>query len=168
VTGHSHDLSDSAPHHPGAQDTNLRALFHMARIYASSPAGYQLTAARRWRFPFEQAAITTAINSARSQLGPPAEDAAEAEGQELTWPEAVQYARRARAERKRLRQGWAALTPTALQVVELIGEGLTNQQIAERLIMGRATVKPHLQHIFAKLDINSRTQLAAQVTRRNG
>jgi DNA-binding CsgD family transcriptional regulator len=80
----------------------------------------------------------------------------------------VQYAPRARGERKRTRQGWAALTPTELQVVELIGEGMTNQQIAERLIMGRATVKTHVEHIFAKLDINSRTQLAAQATRRNG
>jgi DNA-binding CsgD family transcriptional regulator len=122
----------------------------------------------RWRFPFEHSALTTAINSSRSQLGPAAADVAEIEGRELTWPEAVQYARRARGERKRPRQGWAALTPTELQVVELIGEGLTNQQIAERLIMGRATVKTHLEHIFAKLDINSRTQLAAQVTRRNG
>jgi DNA-binding CsgD family transcriptional regulator len=120
-----------------------------------------------WRFPFEHAAIDTTIDSARSQLGPPTADAAEAEGRELTWPEAVQYARRARGERKRPRQGWAALTPTEVQVVELIGEGLTNQQIAERLIMGRATVKTHLEHIFAKLDINSRTQLAAEVTRRN-
>jgi predicted ATPase/class 3 adenylate cyclase/DNA-binding CsgD family transcriptional regulator len=119
-----------------------------------------------WRFPSEQAAIDEAVSAARSQLAPDASDAAEAQGCELAWFEAVQYARRARGERKRPRHGWAALTPTELQVVDLVGQGLTNQQIAERLIMGRATVKTHLEHIFAKLGVTSRTDLALQAERR--
>jgi non-specific serine/threonine protein kinase len=52
-------------------------------------------------------------------------------------------------------------------VVDLIAQGLTNQQIAQRLIMGRATVKTHLEHIFVKLTLNSRTELAVQAARRN-
>ena len=84
----------------------------------------------------------------------------------MPWADAVQYASRARGERKRPRHGWAALTPTEHQVVNLVAEGLTNQQIAERLIMGRATVKTHLEHIFAKLDVTSRTEVALQAARR--
>ena len=48
----------------------------------------------------------------------------------------------------------------------LVSEGLTNPQIAERLLMGRATVKTHLEHIFTKLGIRSRAQLAAEAARR--
>jgi DNA-binding CsgD family transcriptional regulator len=43
---------------------------------------------------------------------------------------------------------------------------MTNAQIAERLLMGRATVKTHLEHIFTKLGIRSRAELAAEATRR--
>jgi DNA-binding CsgD family transcriptional regulator len=73
----------------------------------------------------------------------------------------------ARGERKRPSHGWAALTPTEQQVVALVAEGLTNPQIAERLLMGRATVKTHLDHVFAKTGLHSRTELAAEVVRRN-
>ena len=62
--------------------------------------------------------------------------------------------------------GWASLTPTELQVVDLVAEGLTNPQIAERLFMGRATVKTHLEHVFTKLGVHTRAELAAQAARR--
>ena len=57
--------------------------------------------------------------------------------------------------------------PTEHQVVALVAEGMTNPQIAERLLMGRATVKTHLEHIFTKLDIRTRAALAAEATRRS-
>ena len=98
-------------------------------------------------------------------LGDDAEPAA-AEGRNLDWRAAAAYARRARGERKRPAHGWASLTPTEQQVVALVSEGLTNPQIAERLLMGRATVKTHLEHIFTKLGIRSRAQLAAEAARR--
>ncbi|HMK11492.1 MAG TPA: helix-turn-helix transcriptional regulator [Acidimicrobiales bacterium] len=59
-----------------------------------------------------------------------------------------------------------SLTPTEEHVVALVAEGLTNPQIAERLLMGRATVKTHLEHIFTKLDVRLRAELAAQASRR--
>jgi DNA-binding CsgD family transcriptional regulator len=80
--------------------------------------------------------------------------------------DAVTYARRARGERKRPSRGWASLTPTELEIVRLAAAGLTNPQIGERMFIARGTVKVHLSHIFAKLDISSRTQLAAEATRR--
>jgi predicted ATPase/class 3 adenylate cyclase/DNA-binding CsgD family transcriptional regulator len=118
-----------------------------------------------WRFGSEQAAISQAVDAARQELDPDEADAAEAEGRGLPWADAVRYAQRARGERKRPRHGWAALTPTEERVVALVAEGLTNPQIATRLLMGRATVKTHLEHIFAKLDVTSRSELASRAAR---
>ena len=58
--------------------------------------------------------------------------------------------------------GWSSLTPTELEVVELASIGLTNTKIAERLLMGRATVKTHLSNSYTKLGISNRTELAAE------
>jgi DNA-binding NarL/FixJ family response regulator len=57
-----------------------------------------------------------------------------------------------------------SLTPTEERVVDLVVEGLTNPQIGERLYVSPRTVQTHLAHIFAKLGISTRTQLAAQAT----
>jgi DNA-binding CsgD family transcriptional regulator len=46
-------------------------------------------------------------------------------------------------------------------VVALVAEGLTNPQIAERMLIARSTVKTHLDHVFAKLGVTSRAELAA-------
>jgi DNA-binding CsgD family transcriptional regulator len=48
----------------------------------------------------------------------------------------------------------------------LVGEHLTNPEIAARLFVSRATVKTHLVHIFTKLGIDSRLELAAEAVRR--
>ena len=120
----------------------------------------------RWRFPLEEQAMNVAIAAARQHLGPAQAVCAEAEGRRLPWADAVSYARRARGERKRPRHGWASLTPTEEQVVALVAEGLTNPEIAARLLMGRSTVKTHLEHIFAKLGVTSRSDLASQAARR--
>ena len=64
--------------------------------------------------------------------------------------------------------GWASLTPAEKTVAGLVAEGLSNPQIGERLYVSRRTVQTHLAHVFAKLDIATRAQLAAEVTRRAG
>jgi DNA-binding CsgD family transcriptional regulator len=71
-----------------------------------------------------------------------------------------------RGTRRRPQIGWESLTPTEHTVVELVAEGLSNPQIGERLYVSRRTVQTHLAHVFAKLGISSRAQLAAQATRR--
>jgi DNA-binding CsgD family transcriptional regulator len=71
-----------------------------------------------------------------------------------------------RGARKRPQFGWESLTPTERTVVTLVADGLTNPQIGERLFISRRTVQAHLVHMFAKLGISSRTQLAAQVALR--
>jgi DNA-binding CsgD family transcriptional regulator len=53
-----------------------------------------------------------------------------------------------------------------LHVVGLVAEGLTNPEIGERLFISRGTVKTHLSHVFAKVGVTTRSELAAQATRR--
>ena len=45
---------------------------------------------------------------------------------------------------------------------DLVAEGLTNDDVAERLIMSEATVKTHLTHIYAKVGVANRTELAGR------
>jgi predicted ATPase/class 3 adenylate cyclase/DNA-binding CsgD family transcriptional regulator len=118
------------------------------------------------RWPADQAGYDTDVVRARDALGEHAFDAAWAEGQALHVDEAVAYVSRARGERKRPSSGWASLTPTELEVVKLVATGLTNPEVGERLFIGRGTVKTHLTHVFAKLGIATRSELAAEATRR--
>ena len=71
----------------------------------------------------------------------------------------VELALRSRGRRLRPGTGWPSLSPTELEVVGCVAEGLTNPQIAERLIMSRSTVKTHLGHVYAELGISSRAEL---------
>ena len=73
-----------------------------------------------------------------------------------------------RGTRSRPQTGWASLTPAEHAVAGLVAEGLTNPQIGERLYISHRTVQTHLAHMFAKLDIATRAQLAADVTRHRG
>ncbi len=50
------------------------------------------------------------------------------------------------------------LTPRELEVLALVAAGLSNQDIADRLIVGISTVKKHINNIYGKLDVLSRTQ----------
>ncbi|MDP9273759.1 MAG: LuxR C-terminal-related transcriptional regulator, partial [Chloroflexota bacterium] len=56
--------------------------------------------------------------------------------------------------------GLASLTGAEVQIASLISDGITNREIAGRLFLSPHTVNSHLRHIFAKLAINSRTELA--------
>lgn len=61
--------------------------------------------------------------------------------------------------------GWASLTDSELRVVRLVSEGLTNREVADRLFISRYTVDSHLRHVFAKLGLSSRVELAAAALR---
>jgi pimeloyl-ACP methyl ester carboxylesterase/DNA-binding CsgD family transcriptional regulator len=57
--------------------------------------------------------------------------------------------------------GWPALTEGERRVVALAVQGHTNTEIADRLFLSRYTVETHLKHVFAKLGLRSRAELAA-------
>jgi DNA-binding NarL/FixJ family response regulator len=57
-----------------------------------------------------------------------------------------------------LAEGRGNLTAREVEVLTLIGEGLSNREIGERLVLGQATVKTHVNRIFAKTGVQSRAQ----------
>ena len=71
-----------------------------------------------------------------------------------------------RGSRGRPQFGWDSLTPTERTVASLVAEGLSNPQIGDRMYISHRTVQTHLAHVFAKLGLTSRAQLAAEATRR--
>lgn len=60
---------------------------------------------------------------------------------------------------------WERLTPREQQVAELVGQGLRHGEIGESLGISIHTVKNHLRHIFLKLDVTGRVELALYVRR---
>jgi DNA-binding CsgD family transcriptional regulator len=75
--------------------------------------------------------------------------------------DAVAYARRGRGRRGRPAVGWASLTPAEREVALLVGQRLSNAEIAARLFVSTVTVKSHLTRVFTKLAVANRRQLAA-------
>lgn len=158
---------------------------NLSTLYVECLEGLAALAAQDDRYD-EAARLLAAADGARDAIGAPRPPVELPEYQELVarlresdsfaehWSEgaamdleqAVAYATRGRGPRNRPASGWASLTPTELEVVRLVVEGLTNPQISDRLVVSRATVKTHLAHVYAKLGIANRTELAALATGR--
>src|SRR5690606_382478 len=68
--------------------------------------------------------------------------------------------RGARGPRQRATTGLASLTPTEQAVLALVGEGLANAEIAERLLISRRTVETHVGHLSTTLGVRGRVALA--------
>ncbi|HUP85531.1 MAG TPA: LuxR C-terminal-related transcriptional regulator [Acidimicrobiales bacterium] len=82
--------------------------------------------------------------------------------------DAIALLQRGRGPRPRSKTGWNALSVAERRVVSLVAQGLTNVQIGERLFISRHTVDSHLRHVFAKVGVSSRAELAAQAAQANG
>ena len=52
-------------------------------------------------------------------------------------------------------------------IVRLVAEGYANAEIGQRLFISVNTVKKHLSHVYAKVDVDGRADLVAQVARRD-
>lgn len=57
----------------------------------------------------------------------------------------------------------SVLTPREQEVADLIGQGLSNKEIAKRLVIAQRTAEGHVEHILTKLGFRSRTQIASWV-----
>jgi DNA-binding NarL/FixJ family response regulator len=83
-------------------------------------------------------------------------------GEHLHSPqEVMQLLRAASRERELFHQGeekLASLTPRENEVLKLLGEGLSDKEIAERLGVGHETVRTHMVNILGKLGVTSRLQ----------
>ena len=119
------------------------------------------------RFKVYEASYDASVAVLREAMGEKDFDAAWAEGTALSTVEAIAYAKRGRGQRKRPTSGWASLTPTERDVVRLVSEGLGNNGIATRLFVSPRTVQTHLTHVYTKLGLSSRVQLAQEAGRHN-
>ena len=102
---------------------------------AAFARGTTLTAPRRWRWPW---------TGCRTPLGPT--------------PARLRRPRPARAGRTSCRLG---LTRREREVAALVAEGLTNREIAARLVVAQRTAEGHVENILSKLGFTSRSQVAA-------
>jgi len=133
-----------------------------ARLLAAADAARRPLQYLAPGFTANRGAAARAASQARDVLGEDRFTQAWEEGQGLTLDDAVAYATRRGGGRKRPATGWASLTPAEREVVRLVRQGLRNDAIARRLFIAPGTVKVHMSHIFAKLGITTRAELAAQ------
>jgi DNA-binding CsgD family transcriptional regulator len=70
------------------------------------------------------------------------------------------------AKHRQARSGWDSLTATEIKIAAFVEEGLSNPEIAARLLLSRRTVATHVSHILKKLDVHSRTDIAREAALR--
>jgi DNA-binding CsgD family transcriptional regulator len=70
------------------------------------------------------------------------------------------------AKHRQARSGWESLTPTETKIAALVEEGLSNPEIAAKLLLSRRTVATHVSHILKKLDVHSRIDIAREAALR--
>jgi predicted ATPase/class 3 adenylate cyclase/DNA-binding CsgD family transcriptional regulator len=139
-------------------------LLMAARLFGAADAARQQMGFVRFKVLDENDEATRA--ALREALGENDFDAAWAEGAALSIEDATTYALHARSGRKRASTGWDSLTPAELDVVRLVCDGLGNKDIAARLFVSPRTVQAHLTHVYTKLGLTSRVQLAQMATAR--
>ena len=117
------------------------------------------------RLPWESKSYEDDLSRARQAL--PGDVFADSlrQGVRLSADEVVAQALRC-PRRGRPAGGWPSLTAREREVALLAGEGLTNPEIAERLVISLGTVKNHLAQVFRKLGISKRSELVRDASRR--
>lgn len=93
--------------------------------------------------------------------------AAVSEGSSLSTLEAVSYAVRGRGSKDRPPLGWDSLTRAERDIANLIAEGLSNREIGLRLLVSARTIETHLSHIYRKVPVANRRELARAARERN-
>nr|WP_280507397.1 helix-turn-helix transcriptional regulator [Nocardia flavorosea] len=77
---------------------------------------------------------------------------------------AVAYALGAPATEAPTGSAAVTLTKRERQVADLVAQGLSNKQIAAKLVISQRTAQSHVEHILTKLGFSSRAQIAAWIT----
>lgn len=134
-----------------------------ARLFGAAQNGFDTSSAGGESFSLDE--FSQNVNRARAALGEQAFSAAYEEGRSLDLEAAIVLAERVTLSPEILKitthattkPDPDALTPREVQVLELLAEGLSNSQIAERLVISRRTVTTHLTVIYNKLGVKSRS-----------
>lgn len=138
-----------------------RAAVLMGAAHGLSPAGSQVMTVlhNMWRFHDDCAA------EARRVLGDRRFDTAHRRGAAMNMSAALSYALGAQQTTGHTGSGAAGtLTKRERQVADLVAQGLSNKQIAAKLVVSQRTAQSHVEHILTKLGFNSRAQIAAWIT----
>ena len=120
--------------------------------------------------PTEHTRHERMLEPARRSLGETGVATAWEEGRAMALHEAIEYALATvlttveLASRRASQAGSAALTPREREVAALVARGLTNQQIADQLVIAKRTAANHVEHILEKLGFHSRVQIASWVS----
>jgi non-specific serine/threonine protein kinase len=96
------------------------------------------------------------------------EDAVVAAAATTTRKRAGQAPPKAAADTPDAHAALSQLTSRQRQIAWLVAEGLSNREIAERLVISKRTVDTHIDHIFGRLGVSSRMQLAAWLASSHG
>jgi DNA-binding CsgD family transcriptional regulator len=83
----------------------------------------------------------------------------------MSTEDAIAYAQRRPRRTQTTHQRLGRAHPTERDVVRLVSEGLTNNDIATRLFVSPRTVQTHLTHVYTKLGLTSSVQLAQEAAR---
>ena len=154
------DMAAAAQHARGLIDQDPTALRRAAQSYATAQARARALedAGNAWARQGDQARATSLLGQAYALY----EEAGDA-------GDLARVRSGLRAAGTRLRHwtqadrpafGWDSLTDTERRVADLVAEGLSNRQVANRVFLSTHTVAFHLRHIFWKLGISSRVHLA--------
>jgi DNA-binding CsgD family transcriptional regulator len=160
ITPGDPDMAVAADHARGLLDQDPAVLQRAARSYAAARAraGALEDAGNAWAGQGDQRRATTLLSQAYALYKEP-DDADElARVRSSLRAAGTRLHHRAHADRPAF--GWDSLTDTERRVADLVAQGLSNRQVANRIFLSTHTVAFHLRHIFWKLGITSRVQLA--------
>src|SRR5579863_4369286 len=138
---------------------------HQRAVRLAAAAHGQRVALGLVAFPQDRQRTERLLADAGTALGDEDLKKAFEEGSRLSLAEAVAYARRGRGQHAGAMRGWTSLSPVERQVTELASRGMSNPDIGQALLMSRNTVKVHLSHVYAKLGVANRAELARLAAR---
>ncbi|HEX2171403.1 MAG TPA: LuxR C-terminal-related transcriptional regulator, partial [Dehalococcoidia bacterium] len=134
------------------------------RLFGAGEAALEALGAQVW--PSNRPDYERWQGRARSSLGAAAFTAARAGGRLLSLQQATTLVLKHRCDQSAppqpTQQTAPRLTAREREVALLAARGLTNRQIAQALVIADKTAANHVQHVLEKVDLHSRTQLAAR------
>jgi len=137
-----------------------------ARLFGAADRLWTTAGAPMFFGPAYLALRDVVVGEVRVTLGERAWQVCYDGGRRLTLDEAMDYALDQRDAGGRGLDPWEPLTRREREIAALVAEGLSNREIAQRLVIAKRTVDSHLEHILAKLEMASRTQIAAWAAER--
>ena len=152
----------------------LEALCRLATATSSWTLALKLgTAAAAMReqagarsIPIWQDRVDAAIDQSRQMVGQESARSAIAEGGSLDFGEAVSLARNLATNPPEHEAAPMGLTRRELEIAVMVAQGMSNRDMADRLVLSQRTVEGHVENIRSKLGFHSRTQIAAWAVER--